>query len=197
MRKKISAAVIGAGLAAVSVLGTSGTANAHGYTTSPTSRQLHCSQGAVSDCGAIQWEPQSVEGPKGFPNAGPADGTICAGGNSQFAELDNPRGGAWPATSLNSGQSHTFNWTFTARHSTSEFQYYITNDSYNPNEPLTRADLDRTPFLTVPLGGRQPGATESHTGTLPGGKSGRHIILSVWNVADTGNAFYACSDVQF
>ncbi|MFR9725489.1 lytic polysaccharide monooxygenase [Streptomyces sp. MS19] len=196
MRKRITTAVAGVGMAMTMVLGTGGSAQAHGYTTSPTSRQLFCAQGAVSDCGSIIWEPQSVEGPKGFPQAGPADGTLCAGGNSRFSQLDNPRGGSWPTTRVSSGQRFTFNWTFTARHSTTDFRYYITRNGWNPNQPLTRAQLDTTPFLTVPLNGRQPGQTESHAGTLPS-RSGRHVILAVWNVADTGNAFYSCSDVQF
>ncbi len=197
MGRKTSAAVIGAGLAVVSVLGTSGTAQAHGYGTAPTSRQLHCAQGAVSDCGAIQWEPHSVEGPKGFPEAGPPDGQICSGGNQRFAELDDPRGGSWPATDVTAGQDYTFSWTFTARHSTSEFEYYITRDGYDPARPITRDSLEPEPFMTVPLGGRQPGETENHQGSMPAGKSGRHVIVAVWNVADTANAFYSCSDVQY
>ncbi|MGP3967485.1 lytic polysaccharide monooxygenase auxiliary activity family 9 protein [Streptomyces sp. 6N223] len=196
MRKKIAAAV-GTGLALASVLATSGPAQAHGYTTTPTSRQSFCAQGAVSGCGEIVYEPQSVEGPKGFPQAGPPDGQICSAGNTRFAQLDDPRGGSWPATDLTAGGTYSFDWTFTVGHSTSDFQYFLTNDSYDPGQPLTRADLRPEPFLTVPMDGAQPGQTESHEGTLPGGLSGRHLILAVWNVADTGNAFYACSDVQF
>ncbi|RMI42518.1 lytic polysaccharide monooxygenase auxiliary activity family 9 protein [Streptomyces triticirhizae] len=195
MRKTILTAVTGVGLAVATVFATTTAAQGHGYTTSPTSRQQFCAQGVASDCGAIQWEPQSVEGPKGFPAAGPADGSICSGGNSRFSELDDPRGGNWPATDLNPGQSLTFSWTFTARHSTSEFEYYITRDGYDPSQPLTRANLEPAPFLTVPMNGAQPGETENHQGTVPN-KSGRHVILAVWNVADTGNAFYACSDVD-
>ncbi|GAA1906569.1 hypothetical protein GCM10009753_41530 [Streptantibioticus ferralitis] len=30
-----------------------------------------------------------------------------------------------------------------------------------------------------------------------GSASSHGSILAVWNIADTGNAFYACSDVQF
>ncbi|MBL1066896.1 lytic polysaccharide monooxygenase [Streptomyces sp. 7-21] len=197
MHRKITAAAAGAGLAMLSALATAGSAEAHGYTTSPTSRQAFCAQGAVSDCGEIVWEPQSVEGPKGFPSAGPADGAICSGGNSRFSQLDDPRGGAWPATDVSAGQSISFTWTFTASHSTSDFRYYLTNDSYDPSQPLTRADLEPEPFLTVSMDGAQPGETETHTGTLPAGKSGRHLVLAVWDIADTGNAFYACSDVQF
>lgn len=194
-KKRISAAVLGLAVAGVSLLAT-GSANSHGYTDSPISRQKLCQNGTVTGCGGIQWEPQSVEGPKGFPGAGPADGKICAGGNGGFAQLDDPRGGNWPATSVTAGQSYSFRWQFTARHSTSDFRYYITKNGWDPTKPLTRAALDPQPFMTVPFSG-QPPATLVHQGTMPAGKTGKHIVLAVWNVADTPNAFYACSDVKF
>jgi predicted carbohydrate-binding protein with CBM5 and CBM33 domain len=195
MRKKISAAVVGLVVAGTTVLA-SGSASSHGYTESPISRQKLCANGTVTNCGPIQWEPQSVEGPKGFPGAGPADGKICAGGLGQFAQLDDPRGGAWPTTKVSSGQNYTFRWRFTARHRTTDFKYFITKSGWNSNQPLTRAALESQPFLTVPYGGNQPPETLSHSGNLPQ-RSGRHLILAVWTVHDTGNAFYACSDVRF
>ncbi|MFD9538976.1 lytic polysaccharide monooxygenase [Streptomyces sp. NPDC060022] len=196
MRKRASAAVIGLAIAGVSMFAT-GSASSHGYTDSPISRQKLCANGTVTNCGNIQWEPQSVEGPKGFPAAGPADGKICSGGNSQFAQLDDPRGGSWPATNVTGGQGYSFRWQFTARHSTSDFRYYITKNGWNSSQPLTRAALESQPFMTVPYGNQQPPATLTHQGTIPTQKTGKHIILAVWNVADTTNAFYACSDVQF
>ncbi|MCL7377607.1 MULTISPECIES: lytic polysaccharide monooxygenase [unclassified Streptomyces] len=195
MRKKIGAAVVGLAVAGVSLLAT-GSASSHGYTDSPISRQKLCANGTVTNCGNIQWEPQSVEGPKGFPAGGPADGKICSGGLGQFAQLDDPRGGAWPTTKVSSGQSYNFRWQFTARHATTDFKYYITKNGWNSNAPVTRAALDSQPFLTVPYNNQQPPATLSHSGTLPS-KSGRHLIVAVWTIADTSNAFYACSDVQF
>ncbi|MET9919520.1 lytic polysaccharide monooxygenase auxiliary activity family 9 protein [Streptomyces sp. NPDC059605] len=196
MRKRASAAVIGLVVAGASMLATS-SAGSHGYTDNPISRQKLCANGTVTGCGNIQWEPQSVEGPKGFPAAGPADGRICSGGHGEFAQLDDPRGGNWPATKVTAGQGFSFRWQFTARHATSDFRYYITKDGWDPTKPLTRADLESQPFMTVPYGGKQPPATLTQQGTIPTQKSGKHIILSVWNVADTANAFYACSDVQF
>lgn len=196
MRIKIGAAVVGLAVAGVSFLAT-GSASSHGYTDSPISRQKLCANGTVTGCGNIQWEPQSVEGPKGFPTSGPADGKICAGGNGQFAQLDDPRGGAWPATKLTAGQGYGFRWQFTARHATSDFRYYITKNGWDSSKPLTRAALESQPFMTVPYGGQQPPSTLTHQGTIPTQKTGRHIILAVWNVADTTNAFYACSDVRF
>ncbi|MFD7527471.1 lytic polysaccharide monooxygenase [Streptomyces sp. NPDC059849] len=196
MRKRASAAVVGLAIAGVSMFATN-SASSHGYTDNPISRQKLCANGTVTGCGNIQWEPQSVEGPKGFPAAGPADGKICSGGHGEFAQLDDPRGGNWPATNVTGGQGFSFRWQFTARHATSDFRYYITRDGWDPTKPLTRADLESQPFMTVPYGGKQPPATLTQQGTIPTQKSGKHIILSVWNVADTANAFYACSDVQF
>ncbi|WP_199553181.1 lytic polysaccharide monooxygenase [Streptomyces sp. N35] len=197
-RKKTYAALVGLATAGAFAL-SSGGASSHGYTDLPISRQKLCQNGTVTGCGAIQWEPQSVEGPKGFPAAGPADGKICSAGLGQFDALNSPTkpgGGAWPATSVSSGSTYTFRWQFTARHSTTDFRYYITKNGWNQSAPLSRSSLDTAPFLTVPFSG-QPPATLSHSGKLPSGKSGRHIVLAVWTIADTGNAFYACSDVQF
>ncbi|GGX86813.1 lytic polysaccharide monooxygenase [Streptomyces anandii] len=198
-KAKLYAAVLGLTTAGAFVLSTGG-ASSHGYTDLPISRQKLCANGTVTNCGGIQWEPQSVEGPKGFPAAGPADGQLCSGNNSRFAPLDSPRtpsGGAWPTTKVTGGQSYTFRWQFTAMHATTDFKYYVTRQGWNQNHALTRADLNTTPFLTVPYGGQRPPATLSHSGTLPTGLSGHHMILAVWTIADTGNAFYACSDVTF
>ncbi|ANW18813.1 lytic polysaccharide monooxygenase [Streptomyces clavuligerus] len=196
MRRKLTSLLIGLGITGTSLFAMTGSAQGHGYTDSPvTSRQKLCANRTVANCGSIVWEPQSVEGLKGFPAAGPADGTICAGGNSRFSELDDPRGGAWPATRVSGGSAQNFTWRFTARHSTTDFRYYITKDGYNPSQRLTRAALESQPFLVVPYRG-QPPESLSHSGTLPR-KTGKHLILAVWTIADTGNAFYACSDVQF
>ncbi|GLZ14298.1 chitin-binding protein [Actinomadura sp. NBRC 104425] len=195
MPRKSSLAVAAAVAVGLPLVGAA-PAFAHGYTTSPVSRALHCKQGTVQNCGPIQWEPQSVEGPKGFPQSGPADGTICAGGDSRWAPLDDPRGGQWPATRVGSGQSFTFSWTLTAAHATTSFRYFITRDGWDPTRPLTRSALEPTPFLQQDYGGARPPSTVSHTGTLPA-RSGRHLILAVWDIADTGNAFYQCADVDF
>jgi predicted carbohydrate-binding protein with CBM5 and CBM33 domain len=173
-----------------------GVANAHGYTNNPPSRSYHCKLGNVSNCGASEWEPQSVEGPKGFPSRGPSDGQLCSGSNSRFAQLDD-QSKAWPKTTLTSGQQFEFVWTLTAAHATSKFHYYMTKDGWNPNQPLSRSQLELTPFLTVPFDGQRPPFTVRHSGTLPAGNSGHHMIYAVWDVADTTNAFYSCSDINF
>jgi len=194
--RKLSAACIALGAASLMVTTSVPVAYGHGWTNAPISRAKHCANGTVTNCGQIQWEPQSVEGPKGFPGSGPADGKLCSAGLGQFSQLDDPRGGSWPATAVRSGQSYTFRWQLTAAHRTTKFEYYITKQGWNPNQPLTRSALSLTPFLTVNLNGAQPPADSAHTGTIPA-RTGRHLILAVWTVHDTANAFYQCSDVQF
>ncbi|MFD7711277.1 lytic polysaccharide monooxygenase [Streptomyces sp. NPDC059785] len=198
-KAKWYAGALGLATAGALVLSAGG-ASGHGYTDLPVSRQKLCQNGTVTGCGDIQWEPQSVEGPKGFPASGPADGQICSANHTNFGALDKPAkpdGGAWPTTKVTGGQSYTFRWQFTARHATTDFKYYITRSGWNQNHALTRADLNTTPFLTVPYNNQQPPATLSHSGTIPSGLSGHHVILAVWTIADTSNAFYACSDVTF
>ena len=143
-------------------------ASAHGYVSAPLSRQALCANGTVKDCGQIQWEPQSVEGPKGLRS--------CSGGNAQFAVLDDDSKG-WPATSV--GTTTTFTWVFTARHRTASFEYWIGG----------------TRVASISGNDAQPPATLTHTVSLAG-FTGRQKVLAVWNVADTTNAFYACIDVQ-
>jgi len=168
-KRKLLAAAVGAVLAPVFVVALpAGTASAHGYISSPPSRQANCASGRVPDCGQIVYEPQSVEGPKGLRS--------CNGGLTQFAVLNDDSKG-WPATSV--GGTVTFNWVLTARHSTSTWEYYIGN----------------TLIKSIDDNGKQPGATVSHTVSL-GGFTGRQKVLAVWNIADTANAFYSCVDLQ-
>ncbi|MEU5687477.1 chitin-binding protein [Streptomyces venezuelae] len=197
--KKMYAAMVGLGTVGAFALSAGG-ASSHGYTDLPASRQINCAKGVVTNCGSIQWEPQSVEGPKGFPAGGPADGKICSAGIAGFDQLNSPKapnGGAWPTTKVSGGQNYTFRWQFTARHRTTDFKYYITKQGWDDSKAVTRSALETTPFLNVPYNSQQPPATLSHSGTIPGGRSGHHVIVAVWTVADTANAFYACSDVQF
>ncbi|MGW5680195.1 lytic polysaccharide monooxygenase auxiliary activity family 9 protein, partial [Streptomyces sp. NPDC003860] len=113
-RSKKLAVAIGAGVAPLlAVMLPANTASAHGYISSPPSRQAQCAARTVP-CGDIKYEPQSVEGPKGLRS--------CSGGNGRFSELDDD-GRGWKVTDV--GRSTTFNWRLTAQHATSTWQYYV------------------------------------------------------------------------
>jgi chitin-binding protein len=86
----------------------------HGYVSNPPSRQAQCARGTVTNCGQIQYEPQSVEAVKGLRS--------CNGGIAMWAPLAD-ESKAWVATSV--GTSVTFTWTLTAAHATASYEYYI------------------------------------------------------------------------
>jgi chitin-binding protein len=139
----------------------------HGWVVTPPSRQDHCANGRTSfDCGAIKYEPQSVEAPKGS--------LLCSGGSS-FTILDNSSL-PWPVTNI--GSTVTVQWKLTAAHRTSTWEYFV----------------DGRLHTTFNQNGSQPSSSISHT--LTGLPSGRHTILARWNIYDTVNAFYSCIDVN-
>ncbi|MBB2922983.1 lytic polysaccharide monooxygenase [Cellulomonas cellasea] len=165
----VRAVLVGGLVGALAVpVGLATSAGAHGWVTSPPSRQDHCRTGtAPFDCGQVRYEPQSVEAPKGSMR--------CSGGNAQFAVLDDASK-PWPVTPV--GRSVTFQWKLTAAHNTSTWEYFV----------------DGVLHRTFDQGGAQPSATISHTLTdLP---TGRHTVLARWNVSNTAMAFYSCVDLQ-
>ncbi len=63
---KTSRTLFSLGLLSAAVFGVSQQANAHGYVESPASRAYQCKLQLNTQCGSVQYEPQSVEGLKGF-----------------------------------------------------------------------------------------------------------------------------------
>ena len=170
----------------------------HGHIIDPPSRAELCSNKHTpaseknTNCGKIIWEPQSIEGPDGWP----ADGTIAAGGaHSRFPELNAQTATRWGKVPM-SGGATKFTWKLTANHVTKGFTYYMTRAGWNPNAPLTRATFEDAPFCVVDGGMQQPPKTTDHTCNVPT-LEGYHIILSVWEVGDTSNSFFNVIDVMF
>ena len=166
LRAALLAVVLGS--AAIIPIASAPSAEAHGWVTSPASRQDNCATGATSfDCGQVKYEPQSVEAPKGSLQ--------CSGGNAAFSILDDASK-PWPVTNV--GSSIELKWKLTAAHNTSLWEYF----------------LDGKLYKTFDQGGAQPSSTISHSLTnLPNGK---HTILARWNVSNTAMAFYSCVDIN-
>ncbi|WP_394149307.1 N-acetylglucosamine-binding protein GbpA [Vibrio maritimus] len=147
------------------------------------------------NCGSVQWEPQSVEGPEGFPEAGPPDGQIASAGLSQFSPLNEQTADRWVKRPIQSGMQN-FEWTFTANHVTRDWKYYITKPNWNPNQALTRDSFDLNPFCVVDGNMQKPPKLTTHQCNVPA-RDGYQVILAVWDVGDTAAAFYNVIDVQF
>lgn len=146
-------------------------------------------------CGAIQYEPQSVEGPDGFPVTGPRDGKIASAESALAAALDEQTADRWVKRPIQAGPQ-TFEWTFTANHVTKDWKYYITKPNWNPNQPLSRDAFDLNPFCVVEGNMVQPPKRVSHECIVPE-REGYQVILAVWDVGDTAASFYNVIDVKF
>ncbi len=108
------------------------------------------------------------------------DGALCSAGFVKFAGFDAP-GTDWPVTHLTAGA--TPNPSYGNRVSdAAALRVFITRDGYDPNTPLTWADMEPEAL---------PGMR------MPAGKTGRHVIYSVWHRPGSQETFYNCADVVF
>lgn len=183
------------------LLGVSQFALAHGYTTEPPSRAYLCSVRNTTElkntgCGnQVPYDPHSFEAPKGFPEAGPADGVIASAAIAAHSEMDEQSPTRWVKSELKTGKN-TFAWYLTVVHSTDSWRYFITKPDWDPSQPLTRDSFDLTPFCVKYENGVRPPVVTEIECDVPKDCSGYHVILAVWDVYDTSNAFYQVSDVN-
>ncbi|MEO3809968.1 lytic polysaccharide monooxygenase [Sphaerisporangium sp. B11E5] len=130
------------------------------------------------------------------------DGKLCSGAATvyNFSGYDLARTD-WPVTHLTAGANIQFRYNKWAAHP-GTFRTYITKDSWSPTRALAWSDLESTPFYaaTDPPSVGPVGSVDGYyywNARLPSGKSGRHIIYSVWQRSDSNETFYNCSDVVF
>ncbi|WP_371783760.1 lytic polysaccharide monooxygenase auxiliary activity family 9 protein [Streptosporangium subroseum] len=185
-------------------------AQAHGSMESPVSRVYACflegpespdtaaCKAAVTTGGTqplYDWNEINIGDAAGRHRTIIPDGTLCGAGRAKYRGFDAARTD-WPSTALPAnGGAYTFRYKATAPHP-GTFEVYVTKNGYNPAQPLKWSDLETTPFLKVTNPGLVNGAYVMQ-GRLPSGKSGRHLIYSIWQRSDSPEAFYTCSDVTF
>lgn len=189
----------------------------HGHVFQPASRAFFAWQAGLIDDGALnqresgKFFPATLGNlpdpfaPTDQPNvAPPADGKIASAGQLTGQILDEP-GSHWKKHEVHSGKSLDVSWHFTANHVTRRFNYFITKENWNPSLPLSRAQFEPEPFYTVQINLQpfwehsdemKPSSPTTHELILPERK-GYHVLLAVWEVADTANAFYQVVDLDF
>ncbi|WP_416985003.1 lytic polysaccharide monooxygenase auxiliary activity family 9 protein [Streptomyces sp. T028] len=134
----------------------------------------------------------------------PPDGKIASAGYTDGGapRLDEVRD--WRKVDLASGAQQKVVWNFSMRHKTRRYNYFVTKNGWDPSQPLSRAQFEAEPFARLEPNGDTPywdlpdppQVPVEHTITLPQ-REGYHVVLGVWEVADTGNAFYQVIDVNF
>lgn len=193
----------------VMLLLSSSQVSAHGYVLSPESRAYQCYNGYGNgkeptnfDCGIRGTsDPQSIEGYKGFPEAGPPDGHIASGNISTYSELDVQTPDRWTKVDMKTGEN-TFVWYLTMSHTSASWRFFITKADWNQSEALTRAAFDLENSICNPepisVSGINPPTKENieFKCYIPTDREGYHVILAIWDVADTNNAFYQVIDVN-
>nr|AIY28331.1 putative lytic polysaccharide monooxygenase [Paenibacillus curdlanolyticus] len=164
-------------------------ASAHGWI--EESRAGLCMTGQNTGCGAVQYEPWSVEGRGDFPEIGVPDGEITGGG--KYAPLYEQTATRWTKVNMTGGP-YTFHWKMVANHSTNRWDYYITKPGWNPNEPIGRDDIEL--FCRYEDNGAIPPMDVLNDCYIPNDREGYHVIIGVWDIFDTVNAFYQAIDVN-
>ncbi|AKA24230.1 lytic polysaccharide monooxygenase auxiliary activity family 9 protein [Pseudomonas chlororaphis] len=155
--------------------------------------------------------PFNTDNPSDVP---PADGVILSGGKTDARDCVNftdeemskklGRAFTWPLLNVEPGQVFKVTWQYTAPHTTRGYRWLITKDGWDPKQRITRAQLEARPFAEdfypqVPYYSHagELKAKVDHEVKLPANKKGRHVIVLMWIVANTGNAFYQAFDVDF
>jgi predicted carbohydrate-binding protein with CBM5 and CBM33 domain len=201
--------IVAVGAAPLLMTALAGPADAHGAMGNPISRTVACgpeggrsakskacrAAQAVSDPRALRaWDNLRVAGVAGRDRQMIPDGRLCSGGLAAYRGLDLARTD-WPATKLTAGARFAFTYRETIPHR-GAFKLYITKNGYDPTRRLRWTDLEPRPFLAVADPPMRDGAYIIK-GRLPRGKTGRHIIYTIWQNTSTPDTYYSCSDVVF
>lgn len=195
-----------------------GIAPFHGGVIQPASR-------AALEFGPDDWKTYSLEAGKCYPAFAmpapgadpdqlkyqddpsvepPADGEIASGGFAEASVLDRADI-QWPCHEVVTGQLLDVYWNYRAEHASRRWRYWMTRADWDPAQPLSRASFDPEPFHIVQLEAHPhwehseelwPAKPTHHQVRLPV-RVGRHALLAVWDVANTGNAFFQVIDLHF
>ncbi|MEU8333245.1 lytic polysaccharide monooxygenase [Micromonospora sp. NPDC048839] len=196
-------------------------ASAHGSVVNPASRSYSCWQRwgaefqnprmATEDPMCWQawqadpqamwnWNGQFREGVGGNHQAAVPNGQLCSGGrtqNGRYNALDTI--GAWKTTSV----SNNFQLRFFdgASHGADYIRVYVTKQGFDAlTEPLGWDDLE----LAGQIGNTPASQWNPDTGGVSiqipvnaSGRTGRHIVYTVWQASHFDQSYYLCSDVTF
>ncbi|MBT8224897.1 MAG: lytic polysaccharide monooxygenase [Dactylosporangium sp.] len=197
-------------------------ASAHGSTTDPASRNYGCWvrwgndfqnpamatedpmcwQAWQADTNAMwNWNGLYREGVGGNHQAAVPDGQLCSAGrtqNGRYNALDTI--GPWQTAQ----KSTTFPVKVfdQASHGADYIRVYVTRQGFDPlTQPLGWGDLDLIGQIgDTPASQWTPVATGGVTTTVNAsapGRTGRHIVYTIWQASHMDQSYYWCSDVTF
>ena len=122
------------------------------------------------------------------------DGELCSAGLTQdgrYRAMDTP--GPWKTTSL-SASNFSVNVLDQAHHGADYLLIYVTKQGYNAaTQPLRWSDLE----LIKKTGRYAPADNYTVTGLSAPGRTGHHVVYTIWQASHMDQTFFFCSDVDF
>ncbi|TDC74261.1 lytic polysaccharide monooxygenase auxiliary activity family 9 protein [Streptomyces hainanensis] len=120
------------------------------------------------------------------------DGKLCSANDAQgglATSLDRP--GAWTTTDVDNNFSvHLYD---TASHGADFFEVYVTRQGFDPTtDALGWGDLEQ-----VATTGSYPPAQDITFNVSAPGRSGHHIVYTIWQASHLDQTYFICSDVNF
>ena len=204
--------VLGSTLVLMATLVT-GSASAHGAVNDPPARHYGCwarwannwqaPEMATEDpmCyQAWQAEPSAMwnwnglhrDGVGGNHQAAVPDGQLCSAGlthNGRYAAMDVP--GNWKT--VDRPASFTLNLNDTSYHGADYIRVYATKQGFDPTTQRLRwSDLE-----LVGETGRVPTGSTTPVRVNAPGRTGHHVVYTVWQASHLDQSYYFCSDVNF
>ncbi|WP_372495169.1 lytic polysaccharide monooxygenase auxiliary activity family 9 protein [Micromonospora phytophila] len=195
--------------------------SAHGSVVDPASRNYGCWQRWASDfqnprmatedpmCWqAWQANPNTMwnwnglfrEGVAGNHRAAIPDGQLCSGGRTEggrYNSLDAV--GAWKTAPV--GNSFKVRLYDQASHGADYIRVYATKQGFDPlTEPLGWDDLELVGQIGNTPASQWKPETNGVSIEIPAtasGRTGRHVLYTIWQASHLDQSYYLCSDVDF
>ncbi|MEU8117969.1 lytic polysaccharide monooxygenase [Spirillospora sp. NPDC049024] len=121
------------------------------------------------------------------------DGQLCSGGQTEggrYRSMDAV--GPWTTTDI--GTTFTINLYDQASHGADYIRVYVTRQGYDPlTRPLRWSDLE----LVRETGRYAPSNNYVVADVSAPGRSGRHVVYTIWQASHMDQSYYICSDVNF
>ena len=146
------------------------------------------------------WNGLYRENLRGNYQAAIPDGTLCSGGHAEGGRYDALDAiGPWIATPVSN--NFTVRLFDQASHGADYIRVYVTRQGFDAlNQPLGWSDLQLVGEIgyTPASQWRQvPSGVEIDIPVSAPGRSGRHIVYTIWLASHMDQAYFLCSDVTF
>ncbi|KOX22063.1 lytic polysaccharide monooxygenase [Nocardiopsis sp. NRRL B-16309] len=152
-----------------------------------------CAQAWEDDPNAMwNWNGLYRNGVGGDHQGHVPDGTLCSGGNTESGRYDSLDAvGPWRTTPVD--DDFTLHLYDQASHGADYFLVYVTEEGFDPaTQALGWDDLElvETPGYHAP-------ANDIHIDVSTTGRTGHHVVFTVWKASHMDQNYYMCSDVDF